>query len=120
MDSTWKEEVIGLQVRLLDPIAQGVTGDCRDLELNWALCLLLHDNRTRSHLIPMTDITHLECNKVTPPQFAVNAEVEECQLSNASFHLQTHTQSPDLFDLERGFLANNLPLIPWLVVSSFA
>jgi hypothetical protein len=39
--------------------------------LNWALCLVLHDDGSRGQLVAMRYITHLECNEVTPAKLAV-------------------------------------------------
>jgi hypothetical protein len=55
-----KKKVVGFQCRLLDPRLQGLSGDSRDLELHWALGLVLHDDGSVGHLIAMGHVADFE------------------------------------------------------------
>jgi beta-keto acid cleavage enzyme len=79
----------------------------RDLELDRALCLVLHDSGSGGHLIAMGEIADLQAHKIAAAQLAVDAKVEESQLAHATPHLQTHAQGPDVIRLERCFLPND-------------
>jgi len=48
----------------------------------------LHDDRSGCDLLAMADIANLEFHEVTASQFAVNAEVEQRELSDAAPHLK--------------------------------
>ena len=112
--------VIGFQCRLLDPSLQGLPGDCRDLELHRALGLVLHDDGSGGHLITMGHITHFERNQVTSAKLTVDAEVEECELTDPTFHLKTYSQGPDVLHLEGSLLPDDLVLVPRLMMNSSA
>lgn len=120
MEPAGKQEVIRLQFRLLDPHLQGLSGDCRDLELNWALGLVLHDDRSRGHLVTMGHVTDLECNEVAFAKLAVDAEVEACELLDPAIHLKTYAQSSDVLHLEGCLLPDDLAFVPRLVMSRIA
>ena len=81
---------------------------------------MLQDDGTRGHLVSMRNVTDFEFDKVTSAQLAVDAKVEERELSDPSFHLKTHAQSLDVLDLEGGLLSNNLVLVPRLTMNSIA
>jgi hypothetical protein len=61
-----EEEVIRLQASLLDPRLHGIPGGRRDLELGWALGLVLHDDGARGNLVPMTNISDLQGDETAP------------------------------------------------------
>ena len=66
----WEQEVLGLQLGLLDPCLQGVPGGLGDLELYWALGLVLHDDGARRQLIAMTHVADLEGDEVAAAKLA--------------------------------------------------
>jgi hypothetical protein len=57
---TKEEEVIGFQRSLLDPCRQCVSGSGLDLELEWALGLVLHEDGTCGQLLTMAQVTNPE------------------------------------------------------------
>ena len=65
------------------------------------------------HMLPVVDIAHLELDEVAASQLAIDAEVKQRELSNAAFHMQSNSERPDVFKLERCLLANDLALVPY-------
>ena len=116
MQPAGEQEVLGLQLGLLDPRLQGVPGGPGALELDRALGLVLHNDGTRRQLFAMTHIADLEGDEVAAGKLAVDAQVEECQLTHQVLHLKPNPQRPDVLGLERGLLADDLALVPWLVI----
>ena len=51
------------------------------------------------------------------PKLAVDSQVEQGEFSNSLLHLQPDAQSPDVLELERRLLPNDLALVPWLVMN---
>lgn len=103
-----------------DPRLQGFPGNSRDLELDWALGLVLHDDGSRGHLVTMGNVTDLDCNEVASAKFAVDAKVEECEFADPAFHLKMYAQSSDVLHLEGSFLPDDLAFVPRLMVNSIA
>ena len=64
----------------------------------------------------MAYVPDLQCNQVTAPQLAVDAQVEKCKLSDSVLHLQTNTKRPDILDFERGLLTHDFSLVPRLAM----
>ena len=59
-----EQMVIRPQSRLLDPLLDSVARCGRDLELNRALSLVLHDDGPRCHLVTVADVPDLEAESV--------------------------------------------------------
>jgi hypothetical protein len=53
-------------------------------------------------------------------QLAVDAEVEEGEFANSALHLQSDAQGPDVLELERRLLPDELALVPRLAMNDFA
>ena len=90
----------------------------RDLELNRVLSLVLHDHGARRYLLAMADIPDLEADQIAAASLAVDLQVEEGQLAHPAVHLRADRKRPDVFELERCFLAGDLGLVSWLAVTS--
>jgi hypothetical protein len=60
VDAARKQEVFRFQPSKLDPLQECVTSAGGDLELHGTLSVVLHHDRSRSDLIPVTDIAHSE------------------------------------------------------------
>lgn len=65
----------------------------------------------------MADVADLERNEVAPTKLAVDAEVEEREFAYSVLHLKTNSKRPDVLDLERSLLADDLALVPPLAKS---
>ena len=59
-----------------------------------------------------------EADEVAATQLAVDSQVEECEFAHPVFHLQTNSECPDVLELERCLLADDLALVPWLAMNS--
>ena len=64
MDTTGEQKVLGPQASLLNPLLQHVACRGGDFELHRPVSLVLHDDRTRRHLIAVTDISDFEAHEV--------------------------------------------------------
>ena len=118
VDATREHKVLGLQPCLLDPLLHCVAGRLRDLELHRALRLVLHHHSARCDLIAVAYVLDLETDEVTAAQLAVDSKVEERELANPALHLKADSKCPDVLELERSLLADNLALVPWLAMNS--
>src|SRR4030095_3030958 len=116
MDPAGEQEVLRLQLGLLDPLLHGIPSCRSDLELHRALRLVLHHHGAGCHLIAVADVPDLEANEVAATELAVDAEIEECQLTQSILHLQPDAQRPDVLELEWRLLPDDLALVPRLGV----
>ena len=48
---------------------------------------------------------------------AVDAQVEEGQLTHTVLHLKPNPERPNVLQLERGLLPDDLALVPWLAMN---
>lgn len=56
-------------------------GRLSDLELRGTLGLLLHDDGTGGNAIAVGYVAHPQSDEIAGPQFAVNREIEECEIT---------------------------------------
>ena len=120
MEPAGKQEVLRLQPRLPDPHLHSIPGRRRDLELHWALGLVLHDDGACRNLVAMADIPDFESDEVASAKLAVDAQVEERKFAHSILHLQTNSKCPDVLELERRLLPDDLALVPRLARSCVA
>ena len=120
VNPTGEDEVVSSEACLLDPFLHSVAGCRRDLELHRTLRLVLHHHRARCHLVAMADVSDLETDEITAAELAVDSQVEECKLAHSVLHLQADSKSPDVPDLERRLLSDDLALVPWLAMDSLS
>lgn len=64
------EQVI--KARRLDPSMDCLTRRCGDLELYWPVRLLLHDDRTRTHTLAVTNVSNAQPDEVACSELAVD------------------------------------------------
>ena len=57
-------------------------------------------------------ITNAKPNQIASPQLAVDGEVEQREFSGSPGQLQPNPDGPDLFQLQRGLLAEQLAPVP--------
>jgi len=69
-------------------------------------------------LVAVTDASDLQADKVAAPELAVESEVEECKFVHSVLHLEAHSERPDVSELERYVLADNLAHVRWLAMSN--
>jgi|ERR1700691_2289317 hypothetical protein len=112
MESAWEETAFWGQVRLADPSSNGFPRWLGNLELNGPLSFLLHYDRPRCHDLTVADISHLKPDQIAGTELAVYCQVEKGKLAPPIGELQTHANGPDLLQLERCLLSENLAFVP--------
>ena len=63
----------------------------------------------------MTALDHIvdaKRDQITPAQFAVDGEIEQCEFPGSLIELQPNPDNPDLLQLQRRFLAEQLAFVP--------
>lgn len=88
MNAARKHKVVRLQSGLLDPILYSVSRRRRDFELDRVLGLVLHDHRARCDVATVADVPDLQADQIAAAEFAVDSQVEECQLAHPVLHLE--------------------------------
>lgn len=68
----------------------------------------------------MAHVPDLQGNQIAPSQYAVDAQIEQGELSHSVFHLEADAKGMDVLQLERRLLSDELPLVPRLAGSSVA
>src|SRR5205823_12762829 len=96
-----------------DPCGYHIPRLLGDLELHWSLGFLLHDNRAAGDMTALDHIMDAQRDQITPAQFAVDSKVEQCEFPGSMIQLQPNPDSPDLLQLQRWLLAEQLVFVPW-------
>jgi len=65
----------------------------------------------------MTNIADLQGDEVASTQLAVDTQVEKCELAHPVLHLEADAERPNVLELERGLLPDDLALVPRLAKS---
>jgi hypothetical protein len=97
---------------MMNPRIDGFARGGRDLKLHRPLRFALHHHGPRFNLAAMADISNPQGHQVASSQFAVKAEIEQCQFANPVLHLQAYPYGPDVFGFQGRFLANQFALVP--------
>jgi hypothetical protein len=58
------------------------------------------------------NVFDLDAYNVTPPQLAVDREIEECEIACLAVHLELGADRPHVFGLQRWSGADDFPLVP--------
>ncbi len=117
-ETAGEQALLRLQHRLLYPRFDSGPGRLRQLELDRPLRLSLHDHRTGQNLVAVRDVANTQIDEVATPQFAVDREVEHCQVANLMRALKLNTDCPDVLRLERRLLTDQLAFVPGFPVLS--
>ena len=99
-----------------NPSLHGLASRLGNLELDGSPRLLLHHHGARRHLPAMGDIGYPELHQVAGTELRVDCEVEEDEVTDLVAELKANANSPDVFQLERCLLPDQLALIPGLLV----
>ena len=70
-----------------------------------SLSLSLNDQRPWQHLIAVDNIADSQTDEITAAQFAVDGEVEQCEIADSMSVLKVHPDGPNVFGPQRRFLA---------------
>jgi hypothetical protein len=79
-----------------------------------------HDDGARRHLVAVAHVPHPERDEVAATQLAVDAQVEQGELSHPAVHMESDAQRPDVLELEWRLLPDDLALVPRLAMSGVA
>ena len=94
-----------------DPGSDRVSRLLSDLKLHRSLRLLLHDNRAWGDMNALDHITNAKPDQIASAQLAVNGEVEQREFTSSMIELQSNPDGPDLLQLQRWLLADQLPFV---------
>src|ERR1700685_2876608 len=64
--------------------------------------------------LAMAHVPHAQLDQVAAPELAVDSQVEQSEFAATIGELQSNADRPDLSELERCFLADELALVPGL------
>ena len=98
-----------------DPSLYGFPCQLGDLELDWPAGLLLHHHRAGRHLSTVGDIRHPQLYQIASAELGIDRQIEQGEITNLVTKLQPDADSPNVFQLERRLLADQLSLVPRLV-----
>ena len=100
----------------IQPSQQARPSVWKKFELNRASCFLLHYDCPRSYLAAAHKVANLHLHQVTAPQLAVDRQVEQRSISQATPLVEVEADLPDLLRLERAPRADRPPGIPDLTL----
>jgi hypothetical protein len=96
----------------LNPLRNGRPGAGHDLELDWALGLLLKDHRAGSYLPAVADIRDSQFQQITGSKLAVDRQIEKRQITMSLFYLKSSSDRPNFLQFERQLLSDELAFVP--------
>ena len=105
-----KQEILRLQSGLGNPRQHRLPSWFGDFKLDRAPCLLLKHERTHCHYLAVADIAHSQLHQITSSKLAVDRQIEQSQIPAPPSDLQAYADCPNLLELERRLLADQLAL----------
>jgi hypothetical protein len=97
-----------------NPHQDRFAGRLGDFKLDRPLGFLLHDDGARGDAIAVGNIAHAQPHQITAAQLAVDRQVEQGELVFALAEFEAYPDGPNVFELEAGFLSDQLALVPRL------
>jgi hypothetical protein len=85
-------------------------------EVAVATGFLLQHNGSRGNAIPVAHVADAQAQKIASAQLAVDAEIEQDEFPQPALQLQSNPDGPDLPQCEGCPLADQVPLVPCLVM----
>lgn len=116
IDPAWEDVVVDRAAPPIKPSQQARPSVWKKLELNRASCFLLHHDCPRSYLAAAHKVANLDLHQVTAPQLAVDRQVEQRSISQATPLVEVEADLPDLLRLKRALRADRPPGIPDLTL----
>ncbi|SAL05182.1 hypothetical protein AWB78_07344 [Caballeronia calidae] len=92
---TWEQVIDGFQSSCRDPGRDAMQCLFRDFELNRTSGFLLHERCPRNDVAAHAYVLHLQSRQIARSEFAVDRQVEHCQITNVRRHLQARPNSPN-------------------------
>jgi hypothetical protein len=96
----------------MHPVRDCVAGRLSELEGNRPARFLLDHGRSRPDRYPSDEITQPELHKIATAQLAVDREVEQREVANATIDRQPRSDFPDVLGLRRRLLADDAAGVP--------
>ena len=100
--------------RASNPHQNRFAGRLGNFELDRPLGFLLHDDGARRDAITVGNIPNAQLHQIAAAQFAVDRQIEQGELALTLTEFEAHPDGPNIFELERGFLSDQLALVPRL------
>src|SRR3954453_9843231 len=113
MPSTRKQEILGAQLTTTNPGSNGLACRLGNLELHRSLSFLLHNNGACRDPLAVRNITNANFHEIASAQLAIDREIEQRKITGTVSNLQAHSNGPDVFELQRRFLPDELSFVPW-------
>lgn len=105
-----KEVVIHRASAAFQPCWQAGSSIRKQIELDWPARFLLHYDCPLPDLTVADNIANLHPDKVTAPKLAVDCQVEQCSISQATVLIEVKSDLPNfLFGLSARFAPTVLP-----------
>ncbi len=61
----------------------------------------------------MADVPHAQADQITCSELAVQTKIKKRKFTYAMAKLKPYADGPNILELQRGLLADDLPFIPW-------
>src|SRR5450631_671856 len=106
MDSAWKKKAPIADLEYRQPILDRRPGLLREFELDRPAGLRLDDRCAVAQPAAHAQIVDLQTDEVAPPQFAVDRQVEHCEVAPARVDLKPGPDIPDFLRFEGTLLTN--------------
>lgn len=84
----------------------------RELELDRPAGLFLDDRRAVAQSAADAQIVDLQAGEIAASQFAVDRQVEHCEIAPTRLYLKAGPDIPDFLRLEGAFLTDEAPFVP--------
>ena len=84
-----------------NPSEDRFAGGLSDLELDGALCLLLHDDGSCCDPLTVGDIADTKLYEIAAAQFAVDGQIEQREFALAITQLEPDSNGPDIAQFKR-------------------
>lgn len=100
IDPAGEDVVIHRAAPPFEPGQQAGASIGKQLELNRSACFLLHDNRSRSDLPTADKVANSHLHQVAASEFAVDRQIEQRPISQASTLIEIEPNLPNLLRFE--------------------
>ena len=112
MEAPWPQMFLADHHRVFEPTVERGASALSKFEPYRLLGLALKYGGSLLDLTGCVNIRDLEADEVATSKLAVDRSVEQREVANVLSDLETHAYGPNVFGLQRSFLANDPALIP--------
>jgi hypothetical protein len=100
------------KLSLLQPDANSGSRGLRQLELHRPLRFPLDHHGSREYPVPERDVAYSKTDEIAAAKLAIDSQVEHREIADGIRILKVDSDRPNIFRLERWFLADELALVP--------